>query len=201
MKRIVLPKKIGAEFGGGFYAGLFRIGEHTFANIVAPKSEGGENEAKVWTPGKDLVKGALSYCDGRANTLAMARAGSEHAKWARSLRIGGFKDWHIGARDQNELLYRHFKPGTYTCHQWRSGDNPSSVPPGFPYTPDLKQTSIKAFQTGGPEAFAEEWYWTSTQYAPDPSYAWAQHFNYGNQLNFPKVTEFRARAVRSIQIS
>ncbi len=200
MKRIVVPKQLGAEFGGGFYGGKFFIGTDRFALVFASKADGGEHEPIIWSGSDKIIKGAQSYSDGRQNTLAMARGGSALAKWARGLRIGGFRDWQIPARDQKELLYRYFKPGTYVCNQLRAGDNPSSEPPGYPYTTDQKQTPLNLFQAGGAEAFAEAWYWTSTQSASYCTYAWAQSFTSGLQSYSRKDDEFRARAVRSIPL-
>jgi hypothetical protein len=40
------------------------------------------------------------------------------------------------------------------------------------------------------------WYWTRSQYSA--GYAWYQNFNHGNQLNYVKSYEGRARAVRRL---
>jgi hypothetical protein len=60
--------------------------------------------------------------------------------------------------------------------------------------------SIDAFKEGSPEAFEYEWYWTSSQHASHPSYAWVQSFYYGYQFSFHKDTKCRARAVRRLKI-
>jgi hypothetical protein len=85
----------------------------------------------------------------------MAEAGSPLAQWARGLDINGNTDWCIPARDVLELGYRHLKPTTYenSC-SFRDGDNPSSIPAGYPYTEQLPaQTAAEAFREGGAEAF------------------------------------------------
>lgn len=51
-----------------------------------------------------------------------------------------------------------------------------------------------------PELFAKEWYWSSTLYAPDAAYAWAQRFGYGHQGRYHHDYEFSARAVLHIPV-
>ena len=200
MAKITINTKPGTPIAGGFFARALRIDNHPHAVIVANKEEG-EFVAQIWNGDLKRVAGALSFYDGLANTRAMARAGSEIAKRVLKLRIGGVDGWCIGARDQNEVLYRVFKPGVYKCNQWRSGDNPSSIPPGYPYAEkDMVQTAVKAFRKCGAEALEEEAYWTSTQYGPFSDFAWCQHFNYGLQGTNRKSAELRVRVLRMIPI-
>lgn len=103
MKKQKTPK-IGAKFEGGFYAGRFFIGDQPHALIVAPKSEG-QIEPMQWIEPLKSVPGAESYCDGMANTQAMAKAGSALAKRILKLLIGGFDDWHLPSRLQLLLAY------------------------------------------------------------------------------------------------
>ena len=183
---------------GGYFGGVFRMDGQLYANIVAGKE--GELTG-AWSKSAKTVEGAGSYIDGLANTDAMATSGSELAIAARALRIGGLDDWHIGARDAVELTYRHFKPTTYADDMFRAGDNPSSVPPGYPYTEQSPaQTGAAEFQIGGPEALEAEWYWASTQDAAGPVYAWMQHFDGGFQDYGHTSNEYRARAVRRVLI-
>jgi len=104
MKNQKIPTKPGTAFGGGFYAGRFYIGADAYALIVAPKAEG-QIEPMPWNKSLKLVTGATSYCDGMANTMAMAKAGSALAKQVLKLRIGGFKDWHLPSRLQLLIAY------------------------------------------------------------------------------------------------
>ena len=194
-----LPAAIGAALAGGLFAGIIRIDGEDFALIVAPK-DGGEKEC-AWSDSDKDVSCAGSYFDGQYNTLAMAEAGSELAQWARELRIEGHNDWYIPSRDELEILYRAFKPTTDTNATFRNGDNPSSAPVGYPYTRDLPaQTSVDGFQAGGANAFEDAWYWSSTQYASNPSYAWFQGFNNGLQYDGRKSYAGRARAVRRFKL-
>jgi hypothetical protein len=200
MNAAVLPA-IATLHEGGYYVGRYRIGTRPYALIVAPKAEG-EHDPIVWNRSQKMIESAQSYCDGLANTRAMAEAGSALAKWALEARIGGFDDWYIGAVDENELLYRHLKPGTEKNSCWaRSGINLSAEPPTWPHTPaEPAQTSIALFQQGGSEAFEQEVYWTSTQHASISDCAWGQYFSYGRQGYWFKDNKFRARVVRRLAL-
>jgi hypothetical protein len=189
---------IGAAFEGGFYTGNVRMGDAIYAVVSAPKAKG---EFKgVWLKSYTDVPGARSYFDGLANTIAMAEAGSALAKKVLALEIEGIGGWSIPARDVLELQYRHFKPTTQENYVYRAGDNPSSVPAGYPYTEaEPAQTSLALFQAGGTEAFEDDVYLSSTQYSDYT--AWMQYFGYGNQGNTSKEFERRCRAVRLIQLT
>ncbi len=156
---------IGAALAGGFYAGRLIINGRPHGLIIAPKAEG--SATGIWLPTYTDVPGATSCCDGLANTRAMAAAGSPIAQQALAARIAGYDDWHIMARDALELAYRHLKPTTEAnACTFRDGDNPSSVPPGYPYQPQSpSQTSAEAFRAGGPETFGAGRHWSSTQYS------------------------------------
>jgi hypothetical protein len=197
---VTIPEVIGTPYGGGFYAGRYMEGDQLCILIAAPKAEG-EHKDAAWNRSLAAVTGAGSYFDGAANTRAMAEAGSSLAKWALELNIGGETNWFLPARDQLELLYRHFKPTAEENYVYRNGDNPSSVPPGYPYTEAVPgQTALEAFRAGGAEAFEDTWYWSSTQHASDSDCAWYQYFDDGGQGFYPKNGKLRARAVRRLKI-
>jgi hypothetical protein len=195
-----IPTVSGTPFAGGFFVARFLVGTEIYALVAAPKAEG-EHEESEWGPTRPAIAVSdRNYFDGFANTRAMADAGSELAKWAQGLRIGGFDDWYIPSRDELELCYRAFKPGTEE-NFCGSGDNPSAMSTPWPYSLTTPaQTNIEAFKAGGAEAFEETWYWTSTQYAGDESFAWYQTFGNGYQYDFRKDFELRARAVRRVKI-
>ncbi|WP_020201899.1 DUF1566 domain-containing protein [Cupriavidus sp. WS] len=192
--------QFGQPVGGGFFAGKIRKADGVHVLVSAPK-DGGERLRVAWHTSDDNIVGATSFFDGRANTLAMAEAGSELAKWAIDLQLNGLDDWHVPARDEAELLHRNLKPSAGNIASFRDGENPSSVPAGYPYTEDSPtQTAAEAFQAGGPEAFEEGYYFTSTQNAEYPSYAWVQGFGSGYQYVNRKGYRFHARVVRSMLI-
>jgi hypothetical protein len=196
---ISIPDVVGTPFAGGYYAGRYLEGDQLCLLIVSGKI--GDFAPVRWNKNLKSVAGALSFFDGMSNTRAMAEAGSPLAQSVLSLDIDGETDWHLPARDQLELLYRHFKPTTRKNLGYRDGDNPSSVPPGYPYTDALPAiTQVPAFASGGAEAFEEAWYWSSTQRAQDSACAWLQGFAGGYQDLSRKGGEYRARAVRRLKI-
>lgn len=182
---------IGAEIAGGYYTGLI-IGEgKLFALVTAPKAL---EFKSAWGEYGTELEGARSYHDGAANTADMRSAGCAAAQ-ANELADG----WHIPSRDELELMYRAFKPTEEDNYGYRSGDNPSSVPPGYPYTEQAPaQTALDAFKAGGEQAFDDTWYWSSTQYSAN--LAWSQTFDVGYQLGYDKILEGRVRPVRRMLI-
>ena len=127
VKNLDVPTEAGTPFGGGFYAGRIAFNGDIYATIVSPKN-GGEHGPVVWLPNYTEIAGAGSFFDGLANTKAMADAGSDLAKWALALNLGGETDWYLPSRDELELLYRHFKPTDDENYVYRNGDNPTSCP-------------------------------------------------------------------------
>ncbi|TWC17121.1 uncharacterized protein DUF1566 [Pseudomonas sp. SJZ085] len=192
---VTIPE-IGQPFGGGFFSGITRDPDtgKRYLNITASA----EHElVGAWGEYGEKIEGADSFTDSRANTEAMASAGSELAQKVLALDIGGFTDWAIPARDVQELQYRNFKPTTE--ENWagrRDGDNPNSEPVGLLYSAESPaQTSVEAFREGGPEAFRDTWYWSSSQRSA--YYAFDMYFGDGNQLTNDKGLELRVRPVRS----
>lgn len=191
---ITLPTDIqpGHAFEGGFYGGQVRLASGIFAIAWAPKSSQivgaiGVHEAN-----------AYDYADSRANTLALADAGSPLAQSALAANINGHTDWVLPARDVLELGYRLLKPKKQENYaSWRDGENPNSVPPGHHYTEQSPvQTTADLFRAGEAEAFDPHWYLSSTLYSAGR--AFGQYFlsggQYGNGVSF----EARARFVRRL---
>ncbi|KQJ58548.1 hypothetical protein AN280_00600 [Pseudomonas aeruginosa] len=195
-----LPTAAGTPFEGGFYMGQYQIQGERFALIRAPKALGFHAPIH-WGEYGLLIPDADSFVDGLANTKAMAKAGSKLAAWALGLSIGGHNDWYLGARDENEMIYRVCKPTTdENWCSFRDGDNPSSLPPGYPYTAVAPgQSPIAIFQDGGEEALEARSYWTSTQHGP--SNAWIQDFDDGGQDAGDKGYARPAFAVRRIKVT
>lgn len=188
--------EIGQPFGGGFFSGITRDPDtgKRYLNITA----GAAHELKgAWGEYGVKIEGADSFTNSRANTEAMAAAGSELARQVLALDIGGFTDWAIPARDVQELQYRHFKPTTE--ENWagrRDGDNPNSEPVGQLYSEESPgQTALTAFQVGGAEAFRDTWYWSSSQRSAYG--AFYVGFDAGIQGFNVKGGELRVRPVRS----
>lgn len=114
--RIEIPAVAGGEFAGGIFAGRYFVGDKPFALIVAPADDGELAETK-WG-GSKSVAGAGSYCDGLANTKAMAEAKSELAKWALGLRIGGFDDWYIPSRLEALIAFGELGDKSVFAPEW-----------------------------------------------------------------------------------
>jgi hypothetical protein len=102
--QLKIPSKPGAPFAGGFYVGRFFTDNEAYALIVSPKASG-QTAPMKWNASLKNVAGAKSYCDGLANTMAMAKAGSDLAKHVAGLEIGGFKDWYLPSRLELLLAY------------------------------------------------------------------------------------------------
>lgn len=196
----VVSQEIGAALGGGFITGRVLVDQRPYLIITAPRAE--EPIVGRWNKNLKCVDGSRSFFDGLANTRAMAEAGSEIARQVLALRIAGFDDWYIPSRDELELQYRAFKPTKRENYVYRNGDNPSSLPPGYPYTEALPaQTTLQLFQEGEREAFDAAWHWSSTQYEAGSGFAWLQDFDGGNQPRGHKGDEFTVRAVRRVDPS
>lgn len=187
-----LPE-IGAPYGGGFFSGITQENGKQYLNITAGRA--GELKGK-WGEYGTKVEGASSYTDSRSNTEDMAAAGSELARKVLDLNIGGYSDWAIPARDVQELQYRLLKPTTEENYaSWRDGDNPSSVPVGYPYSEESPvQTTVPAFQAGNLEAFEDAWYWSSSQRSAYNAIDMV--FSGGDQYYYAKTDELRVRPVR-----
>lgn len=191
---------VGSPLGGGFYIARYRHRDEIRALIVAPKAEG-EIKRIEWGPTRELLAAAMSFTDGLANTVAMAAAGSILAIKVRTLLIGGADDWCLPALDQQEVLYRTCKPTSDKNACW-SGCNINAVPPTQRYLPESPaQTALESYRAGGAEAFeTDDYYWSSTQYAGNPDYAWYTYFDNGHQYGYRKDDTCRARPVRSILV-
>jgi hypothetical protein len=197
---LALPA-IGTPMEGGFYIGKILLPDGPYGLVKAPKALGDFADV-TWGP-RNQVAGALSFVDGRANTLAMAEADSELARRILALRIEGKDDWYLPALDEIEIGYRAAKPGTTKNYMYmRSGINLHAIPPTQPYTADdPAQTAVEIFRSGGAECFEDEVvYWTSTQYANASVSAWYQDFSNGTQDNWHKDTSCRGCAVRRFKI-
>lgn len=189
---VQLPE-IGQPFQGGFFSGVTVEGGKRYANITA----GAAHElVGAWGEYGVKIEGADSFTDSRANTEAMAAAGSELAQKVMALDIGGFTDWAIPARDVQELQYRHLKPTSRENYCWnRDGDNPNSLPVGLLYTEESPaQTAIVAFREDSPEAFQARWYWSSSQRSANG--AFSMRFADGTQDSNDKCSELRVSPVR-----
>lgn len=154
-----IPTIPGTPFAGGFFIARLHLDGQEYALIDSGAA--GELSGEWGEYGQDTA--ATHISDGTKNTAAMAEAGSELAKRALELNIGGFADWYLPS--QHEIALQFFSLRTA---------------PGY--------------QPAEANAFASDWYRSSTQYSP--GLAWIQCFGDGLQYNGRKDNEGRARAVR-----
>jgi hypothetical protein len=190
--------QIGAPYEGGYFGGILLINGIRHAIAWAPKLS--EIRSEILDCATRVIEGASNFSDSVANTKALLEAGSPAAKLVGALVINGCTDWAIPARDALELGYRYFKPtGRQNYCSFRDGENPSSWPPGFLYSPDMpSQTALDPFKDGGAEAFDADWYWSSTI---DPrGYAFCQTFYGGGQNGYDLSYDYLVRAVRQIRL-
>jgi len=156
------------------FAGGFYFGREFVGDcayaIIISPKAEGEFQDTQWNKSRKTVEGAKSYFDGLANTEAMAVAGSKLAEKVCALRIGDYDDWFLPSRQEALIIKGN------------------------------EAAAGELFQEGGTEAFERDWYWTSTQCAADPDYAWMQNFYYGYQYDDRKDGDGRARAVRRVPV-
>ena len=211
------PTVIGEAYGGGYYAGKITQGGSTYYLIVAPKSSG-ESSSKQWkTTNSAGPTATQTLNNGPAASAAMDSASYPAAQFCEGLTIGGYSDWYLPARDELELCYRNLKPTTNANETYarpkssitypegndQAGDtmgiNRNSDPAGAAYTSGSPaQTSVTVFQSGGAEAFASAFYWSSSDYSS--TYAWIQVLNNGYQDYDNKTNSNYVRAIRRVPV-
>ena len=205
-----LPTVFGQAWGGGYYAGVIKVGTTRYALIVAPKST--QTTGIAFKTTADATANTQSVNDGWTNTNSMNNASHPAAQYCRNMTAGGYTDWYLPSRDELELCYRNLKPttsnnatgptgitGNATANH---GENPNSDPAGAAYTTtNPAQTTATTFQSGGVEAFdASDYYWTSTESSSDTNASLIQLFSNGLQGWFSKTYVYRVRGVRRVQI-
>lgn len=169
-----LPTIIGEPFGGGFYAGDIESDGQWYKLIVADVVADITGSDSRWKTASSTTPNTGHLTDGLANTSAMIAAGIElHPAASHCIdhRGGGNADWYMPAKDELNVIYQNL------------GYNRPNCPPDF--------------QSGGPQAFSNAYYWASTQYSS--SYAWGQRFSDGLQNYTSKDrTTRRVRPVRRL---
>ena len=201
---------IGDPFGGGFFAGYISEtadGVATHMLIVSPKASGETTAA--WDTVGGVTTGFTSLIDGPTNSAGLAALGAryEAATFCEGLTINGYSDWYLPARNELEVAYYNLKNVTQANYSPGSyGSNANAVPPWEPVSTNYTsarpaQTTVDAFKVGGVEAFADSYFWSSSEYSS--TLAWVQTFysgGPGNQDGSTKTDVYYVRAFRRLAI-
>jgi hypothetical protein len=141
---------IGETCGGGYLGALLPAADRRYwAVIVAPKAEG-EKEDVMWGTRNFPVPGSRSFTDGWGNSQVTSDGHHPAAQFCRAVRSGGYDDWYLPSIGELAAIWANLGPA---------------------------HTAAAQFQLGAGEAFEESWYWSSTEVALDPSFAWGQAFD------------------------
>jgi len=219
------PANIGAPTDGGFLAGVVvsDVDSQTYAIIVSDGDGDTDRTgagSKQWRTSNSGLSQAQTLSDGKSvmdyivnnETLSDFPAFEWIQTTLNDTNYNGYNDWYLPARDELELVYRHFKPTTgdnndgtrasgseFGADGATHGTNNSSDPnyPGYTTT-DPSQTTVTSFQDGGADYLTDYLDWSSTEY--DASLSWFQAFGNGFQNFSDKDIAFRVRAVRRIAV-
>lgn len=145
---------LGQDLEGGIFYGRIWIDGLLYALVISPKANA-FNDAVI-DPIGSLEGGVMQLRnDGWKISNTFNDAAHPAFQKVRSLVIGGYDDWYIGARDEMELLYRNFKPDNVGNNAndngyGPNGLNPSSEPAGAAYTDSNPAVTTDArFLEGG----------------------------------------------------
>lgn len=196
--------QIGDPYEGGFYAGQISTSANSVAThnlVVGPVASA--VSSLQWKTSATSTAGTSSVIDGPANSNAMNNASHPAAYFCKGLTIGGYTDWYMPARNELEVCYYNLKPKTVS-NNTGSGLNANAVPSHGNYTAGTPaQTSAANFViTTGAEAFAQNFYWASTENTGAQPIAAANfiYFGNGSLSNYLKNYPISVRAVRRIPV-
>ena len=194
---------IGQAYGGGFFAGQISTAANGVAdyNLVVGPVSSAQDTSKQWKTTNTTTAGTTSVIDGPANSTAMNNASHPAAQFCEGLTIGGFSDWYMPAKNEQEICYFNLKPTT-AANSTSSGINANAVPPrASPYTnsPAVPSQTLAAdFKSTGAEDFAATDYWNSTE--ENATNGSNQTFTSGNQDYGTKTASLYVRAVRRVAV-
>lgn len=193
-------RAIGSAFGGGFFAGQISTSGNGIAThnlVVGPVASA--QSTLQWKTSNTSTSGTSSVIDGPTNSSNMNNATHPAAQFCEGLTIGGFSDWYMPAKNEQEVCYYNLKPST-AGNNTSSGINANAVPArASNYTNgDPAQTSAADFQTTGAEDYGLTIYWSSTEFSSSEGNI--QTFSNGRQYSTLKNYSYRVRAIRRVAV-
>ena len=209
------PPSLGQAWQGGYFGGIINDGGVNYFLIVAPKATGQVSGRVAWGI-NGVTTGATSTSNGKTNTDTLAALGSAYAAayFCKNLTIGGFTDWYLPARYEQNIIYYWLKPSisnnvlnVYAApNNIVPGVNPNAVfpmPINTAFTASVPtQTTVGLFKDGtGAEAYNIDYeYWESTEVTSNTARAESFASCHWNRISeyFTKAAIYRARAIRRI---
>jgi len=193
-------RAIGSAFGGGFFAGQISTSGNGIAThnlVVGPVASA--QSTLQWKTSNTSTSGTSSVIDGPTNSSNMNNATHPAAQFCEGLTIGGFSDWYMPAKNEQEVCYYNLKPSV-AGNNTSSGINANAVPArASNYTNgDPAQTSAADFQTTGAEDYGLTIYWSSTEFSSSEGNI--QTFANGRQYSTLKNYSYRVRAIRRVAV-
>ena len=201
------PTVIGQAYGGGFYAGQIGVSSVATHYLVVGPVSTAESTLQCKNAGT-ATPGSESVIDGPQNTADMVADGNSTvypaAHFCNDLSTGGQTDWYMPAKNELDVCYFNLKPTTTANNTGANagGINANAVPARTViYTSGTPaQTSASAFITStGAEAFANGFYWSSTEFASN-STQYCQYFNTGQLAKNSKNNSYLVRAIRRVAV-
>jgi hypothetical protein len=196
---------IGSAYAGGFFAGQISVNANGVAthNLVVGPLSSAQLASTQYRVTRDSTPGAESVINGPGNQAAMVSIGIANfpaGQFCENLVTGGFSDWYMPAVNELAVCYFGLKPTTQNNVTY-SGANTNAVPsrPSNYTTGNPAQTSAVAFQSGGSEAFASNFYWSSTSVYGTDQVRRIAFYNGVNVTSSPNTTS-PVRAIRRVAV-
>jgi len=195
----------GDAYGGGYFAGQISTAGNGIAdyNLVIGPVSSAQVDTTMWKNANTDTPGANSVINGPQNTADMVADGNATvypgAHFCNNLVTGGQTDWYMPAQNELEICYYNLKPSTRSNYTG-SGINANAVPArASNYTTgNPAQTAATVFRIGNAQAFAENYYWSSTE--ATTTNGWEQYFGPGRQYSAQKTNSRYVRAVRRVAV-
>lgn len=225
----VITPEVGNPMFGGFYAGeiyttqgnidpadTYQEGER-YALIVSPESLESPTQLRWRSSYLQPVDEAKTRWNGLAAQRALAAdTAFEAFQYCIQLPFPADdgSEWYLPALDELELIYRNLKPSTaantvgdtnaaiFPAPPHPNGSNPSSNPPGPPYTASSPVvTSVPHFVNAGGENLTPSFNYLAATWQGGNN-VWTQHMGNGQQYSVGQINSTRyVRPVRRVPLT